>query len=212
MQTPRLIFATAVTLLLAGCSDEAAENSRLRHEIAELRQHLATRTAERSAEIAYHNRQAAIAAGCDWVVPICPATIAEPGRRAQAAGYGGGDSSLFWGILLLKTLTAATGLGGLAITILLGSDWLLRPSRAQTDKARKLVDQARADALRITTAAERELLAKSQAIHDAGEELAELLAEIEETQSELDRQKALLERKQQNLTAVEEARRALDSI
>lgn len=209
MQTCRLIIAVA---LLTGCSDEAAENGRLRQEVSELRQQLSIRAAERSAEITYHEHQAAIAAGCDWVVPLCPNTVAQPGRRAQAAGYGGGGSSLFWAIVLLKVLTAATGLGGLAITILLGSDWLLRPSRTQTHEARKLVEQARADALRITSAVERELLAKNQAVHDAGEELTELLAELEETQSKLDRQKALLERKQQNLTTVEEALRALDSI
>lgn len=211
MQAGRLIITFAVTLLI-GCSDDAAENRRLRDEVAKLEQQLVTRAAEHSSEIAYHERQAAIAAGCDWVVPLCPDTVTRPGRQAQDAGYSGGSNRLFWGIVLLKLILAATGPAALAITGLLGWEWLLRPSRAQTSEARKLVDQARVETQHLRNAAERDLVETNQAIHDAKHELTELLAEIKDLRYELAQQEALLDRKQQNMVAVEEARRALDSI
>ena len=86
------------------------------------------------------------------------------------------------------------------------------PSRVRTRAARKLVEQARADAFRLTSATERELRALNQATLHAREELSSLQAEIEGIQEELARQEALMSRQQQNLNAVEEARRALDAI
>lgn len=213
MQAHRLAAQCALSLaLLGGCSSNIEESKKLHVEITELRQQLASRTAERSAELAYHERQAGIAAACDWVVPLCPASITSPGKEAQEAGFGGGDDFLFWTIFLLKILIAGTGVGTFSMTLLLGWNWLLNPSRARTEAARQLIQQARADARRLTSAAQRELLASDQAVRDAREELSNLQAAIEAAQEELARQEALLSRQQQNLNAVEEARRALDAI
>lgn len=213
MQAHRLAARCALALaFLGGCSSNLEESKKLHDEIIELRQQLASRSAERSAELVYQERQAAIAAACDWVVPVCPDRITKPGRQAQAEGFGGGGDFLFWTIMLLKVLIAGTGVGAFSITLIVASDAFLRPSRARTEAARKLVQQARADAQRLTSGAQRELLASDQAVRDAREQLSNLQAAIEETRNELARQEALLSRQQQNLNAVEEARRALDSI
>ena len=213
MQARRLTAWCALALvLLGGCSENREENIKLRHELTELRQQLTLQTAKRAAELAYYERQAGIAAGCDWMIPVCPDRITKPGRQAQAEGFGGGGDFLFWTIVLLKVLIAGTGVGAFSITLLLGWDWLLHPSRVRTRAARKLVEQARADAQRLTSAAQRELLATNQAVCDAREELSNLQAAIEAAQEELARQEVLLSRQQQNLNAVEEARRALDAI
>lgn len=213
MQAHRLAARCALALaFLGGCSSNLEESKKLHDEIIELRQQLASRSAERSAELVYQERQAALAAACDWVVPVCPDRITKPGRQAQAEGFGGGGDFLFWTIMLLKVLIAGTGVGAFSITLIVASDAFLRPSRARTEAARKLVQQARADAQRLTSGAQRELLASDQAVRDAREQLSNLQAAIEETRNELARQEALLSRQQQNLNAVEEARRALDSI
>ena len=213
MQAHRLAARCALALaFLGGCSSNLEESKKLHDEIIELRQQLASRSAERSAELVYQERQAALAAACDWVVPVCPDRITKPGRQAQAEGFGGGGDFLFWTIVLLKVLIAGTGVGAFSIVIILASDSLLRPSRVRTQAAHKLVQQARADALRLTSTAQRELLATNQAVCDAREELSNLQAAIEAAQEELARQEVLLSRQQQNLNAVEEARRALDAI
>ena len=213
MQARRLTAWCALALvLLGGCSENREENIKLRHELTELRQQLTLQTAERAAELAYYERQAGIAAGCDWAISVCPDRITKPGRQAQAEGFGGGGDFLFWTIVLLKVLIAGTGVGAFSIVIILASDSLLRPSRVRTQAAHKLVQQARADALRLTSTAQRELLATNQAVCDAREELSNLQAAIEAAQEELGRQEALLSRQQQNLNAVQEARRALDAI
>jgi hypothetical protein len=213
MQARRLTAWCALALvLLCGCSENREENIKLRHELTELRQQLTRQTAERAAELAYYERQAGIAAACDWVVPLCPESITRPGKEAQGAGFGGGDDFLFWTIMLLKVLIAGTGVGAFSIALIVASDAFLRPSRVRTEAARKLVQQARADAQRLTSNAQRELLASDQAVRDAREQLSNLQAAIEETRNELARLEALLSRQQQNLNAVEEARRALDAI
>lgn len=112
----------------------------------------------------------------------------------------------------MKVLIAGTGVGAFSIALIVASDAFLRPSRVRTEAARKLVQQARADAQRLTSNAQRELLASDQAVRDAREQLSNLQAAIEETRNELARLEALLSRQQQNLNAVEEARRALDAI
>ena len=213
MQAHRLAARCALALaFLGGCSSNLEESKKLHDEIIELRQQLASRSAERSAELVYQERQAALAAACDWVVPVCPDRITKPGRQAQAEGFGGGGDFLFWTIVLLKVLIAGTGVGAFSITLLLGWDWLLHPSRVRTRAARKLVEQARADAQRLTSAAQRELLATNQAVCDAREELSNLQAAIEAAQEELARQEAVLSHQRQNLNAIQEARRALDAI
>ena len=213
MQAYRLAAQCALALvLLGGCSESREENIKLRHELTELRQQLTLQTAERAAELAYYERQAGIAAGCDWAISVCPDRITKPGRQAQEEGFGGGGDFLFWTIVLLKVLISGTAVGAFSITLLLGWDWLLHPSRARTEAACQLVQQARADAQRLTSTAQRDLLASDQAVRDAREELSNLQAAIEAAQEELARQEVLLSRQQQNLNAVEEARRALDAI
>lgn len=214
MQAYRLaaLCGLLALVLLGGCSENREEIIKLRHELNELRQQLTLQTAERAAELAYYERQAAIAAACDWVVPLCPPSITSPGRQAQEAGFGGGADFLFWTIVLLKTLIAGAGAGAFSIMLILASDTLLRPSRTRTEAARKLVEQARADAQHLTSASDRELRALNQAVLNAREDLSNLQAEIEATQEELARQEALVNRQQQNLSAIEEVRRTLDAI
>ena len=213
MQAHRLAAGCALALaFLGGCSSNLEESKKLHDEILDLRQQLESRSAERSAELVHQERQAAIAAACDWVAPLCPASITSPGRKAQEAGFGGGADFLFWTIVLLKTLIAGVGAGAFSIMLILASDTLLRPSRVRTEAARKLVEQARADAQRLTSASDRELRALNQAVLNAREYLSNLQAEIEATQEELARQEALVSRQQQNLSAIEEVRRTLDAI
>lgn len=182
--TRPLPLVLVLVLMLAGCGDERA----LRAEVRQLREALAAQQGQRQAELDALARAASLAAACDWIIPTCPSSVTEPGRRALAAGVSPGALSL-WLIagkaaLLLLPLAAAGGMGGWA-----WARWS-RPALAEAARARALL--AEADQRQARAQAEVERLRGVWERRRAELEAAE--ARLAELQAEAERLEAVVER------------------
>lgn len=63
-------------------------------------------------KVQYLEKQAAIAAGCDYLIRLCPARVVAIGREAQAKGYSGASSPVFWVAFVAKLAGIGALLGG----------------------------------------------------------------------------------------------------
>lgn len=180
----RLLVLLLVALALAGCADERALQARVR----ELEAQLAEQQGQRQAELDEQARAASVAAVCDWIIPTCPGVIADPGRRALAAGVSPGPLGLwlFAGklALLLLPLAVAAGAGGWA--------WVRwsRPALAEAEAARALL--AELDARRARAEADIERLrgvwtTRRAEVEQAQAALAELDAQAERLRADVAR-------------------------
>lgn len=202
------LSAVLAVLLLAGCSlQDPAEMAQLRSQVKQLQTQLQQQSGQRAAELAWLERQAAIAAGCDVLIPLCPDTITAAGRRAQADGMGGGGSALFWLIAGLKMALAGLFAGGMWVAIRLGHLKLLMPSIQAQSSAQELVSTAHeqaawAEARRNRAIAEAE---SAEIQLRATEEKALKLSEALETK------RGELEKLQQSKEALRAAKAALSA-
>lgn len=203
MQTRRLI-CSVLLILMAGCSDP----SELRRENALLRQRIAEHQAERTVELAQLERQASIAAGCDWLLPICPEYVTRPGRKAQQAGFGGGDDWPFWAVVIVKTIVLGGLIGAGIVTIAALWEYLVRPMQAESERSRALIQGANAQAAiarQATRDAERDTELMRQELRELKSEIAARTAELQDLQGRIDNCRI-------NLDTVVETRRALDGL
>lgn len=184
------LAAPVLALALASCSGSggmlSAENEQLRAELEKEKTHTS-----------YIEQQAAVAAGCAWLVPVCPRNITTTGQKAIAAGYGGGSSPVFWLIVIAKAalLAAATGAivaGGAAMW-----RWLaiqkLKPEAAEVEAARTLLAGLQKTKNDLEADAARLLHTKQQlinAISEAREAHQKALDELDSTKSQLEATKA----------------------
>ncbi|TAA73707.1 MAG: hypothetical protein CDV28_1683 [Candidatus Electronema aureum] len=187
METCRtsLIAFALLAALLSGCDSEV---SRLQSENASLRQRLAE-AGQRQAELEYMEQQAGIAAGCDWLVSLCPTSIVETGRQAQAQGFGGGHTLPFWIAFITKLLAMGTflgGMGGMAIWLWIKIGY---PEAEELAKAKALLQnadrQAKAAQQRAAQAEAKAVLL-CEANWDAQVTLEELNRQIEASKQTLE--------------------------
>lgn len=179
----------ALVLTLAACGNTgmlSAENEQLRAALEQEKN-----------RISYFEQQAAIAAGCAWLVPVCPRSITATGQKAIAAGYGGGSSPVFWLIVLAKAVLLAAMAGG-AIAGAAGVwHWLsiqrLRPEAAEVEAARALLAglqkakaDLEADAIRLQHTKQQ----LTNAISEAREAHRDALDELDDTNGRLEAAKA----------------------
>ncbi|KVE39485.1 hypothetical protein WS68_22340 [Burkholderia sp. TSV86] len=97
--------ALLVTIILSGCDDSErliAENKQLRTELYAQENKLSELKVRLQVDIESHRTDAAVAAGCDFLIPMCPSSVAGAGREALMQGYSPGSKSLFWIIVFLK--------------------------------------------------------------------------------------------------------------
>lgn len=194
METRRAPLTVAlVAALMSGCSEDV---SRLQTENEQLRSLLSQQAGQRQADLAHLEAQAGLAAGCDWLVPLCPASVVEPGRKAQAAGFGGGYSFPFWLAFIGKLLATGALLGGLGgigawFWVQIG-----RPEAEAVAKAERLVEQGD----KIAKAAQQRAAqaeAKAAQLHKANGEaqaaLDDLTQRIEAGKRALDAQRREIE-------------------
>lgn len=89
--------------------------------------------------VRYLEKQAAIAAGCDYLIKLCPSKVVALGRQAQSMGYSGSSSALFWVAFAVKWL-AIGGAAGTGVVIA-ATFWIRRgrPEAAEVAKAKLLV-------------------------------------------------------------------------
>lgn len=102
---PRQILTlVALLTLLTGCESPVSHLIELHQEkIQSLERQLQDQAAARAVEFEYFERQASVAAGCDWLIPVCADSVANPGRDAQRQGYGGATHWPFWAFLVFKS-------------------------------------------------------------------------------------------------------------
>lgn len=185
--------ANLAVLLLAGCSlQDPPELAQLRNQVTQLQAKLQQQSGQRAAELAWLERQAAIAAGCDVLIPLCPDAITAPGRQATTEGIGGGASALFWLIAGLKMALAGLLMGGLWVAIRWGRLKLLMPSIQAQSSAQELVSTAheqaaaaemrRNRAIAETESAEIQLRATEETALKLSETLEAKRAELEKLQ------------------------------
>jgi hypothetical protein len=165
------------TVLLAGC-----ECVDVRMENRALREALERQEGAAMAEISRRERAASIAQACDWIVPVCPESVAAPGRAALADGYG--VSRLSLGLTVLKVLVVlvppAVIVG--ALTGATGWAWSMwsRPALARAEQARRLLARLEVEQARLQgqiEAAQRTLREVEALIESRRAEASRLTAE-----------------------------------
>lgn len=137
MPTHRRIALAVLMCALAACSDP--EQAR---QLRQAQDALRAQQGVEAARIALAERQAGIAAGCDWGISVCPPHVTAPGHAAQGAGYGGGASAWFWLAIIAKlaalgaALGAAYGAGRWTV-----ATWAA-PAEAEAEAAKKAISEA----------------------------------------------------------------------
>lgn len=133
-----VLFFVAM-IFVAGCTDQILtdQNKTLKAEAENLRAALD----HQFAQVEYANSQASLAAGCDWLIPTCPASAVASGRKFLAGGYGGGGWSM-WAIFILKIASLAA-LAGVSVA---SGAWMWartgRPAAKAIAAAQALIDEA----------------------------------------------------------------------
>ena len=184
----RLVLILAL-VALTGCQDA----ERLQAENNMLRQQLAEQTGKRQAEMEHLERQASIAAGCDWLIPLCPSNVTDEGRKALAAGVGGGGP-WFWAAALLKLASLGVFLGiaiGLSRYLIAT---LAAPATAEADAARKTIQDAEGKAFHATQRAAKatqEAEAAQMALEATQEALAQAKIDLAQAKTETESVKAV---------------------
>ncbi|AOK41837.1 hypothetical protein [Burkholderia vietnamiensis] len=166
-----------IALALSGCDDSErliAENKQLKAELHARQSELAELEVRLQTDIETRRIDAAVAAGCDFLVPMCPSGITAAGRNALAQGYSPGSKGLFWIIAFVKTL-----LVGCAIGAALGT------FRCTLHRNRLKVIHAEAERLRS------EITAAKMRIKDAAKPLTDINSAVIEAEARLSRYEEL---------------------
>jgi len=152
VQLRRTIAAALVIFSLSGCDSFKNDSERLATAEAEA---AGRAYGERTAEIEALAREAAVYQGCEWLIPICPASITDPGKRIVDGGYAmsGGTSSYFWIIVVLKFLAVGAGLAVFLATLAsLYYRWL-QPGAKKLAEAKEVIASSHQQAAEITKTA-----------------------------------------------------------
>jgi hypothetical protein len=178
MSPSRLILLLA--LVLVGCAgDRSADLAKLEAQVITLSHELQAQAGTRKAELDLLQRQASVAAGCDFLLPLCPDSVAAAGRAAQEDGIAA-TGLWFWVAFGLKLLAVGGAVGALLASLVYGWYRAAMPARAQVDAA--LAAIAEADG-RVTSALERSHEAERRE-RDARERSAAIQSKM--AQAELD--------------------------
>ncbi len=151
-----------------------AENKQLKAELHARQNELSELEVRLQVDIEMHRKDAAVAAGCDFLIPICPSSVTAAGRDALAQGYSPGSKGLFWTIAFAKA-----ALVGCLIGATLGA------FRCAFYKYRLKVIHAEAERLR------NEITAARKQIKDAARPLTDINAAVSEAETRLTRYEEL---------------------
>lgn len=184
MRTPRVILAMAGLLLmsLSGCSGNV---NQLELENQALRSYIS----ERRVALEYLEQQAGIAAGCEFIVQMCPHDIVQTGQEALQRGIGGGASFFFWMSFAGKFAVLAV-----AASVFMGVlQWIHahigRPKAAAVREAKQLIAQAAIDA----QAAKHAVVVAQELTDRLGSEIEARKKDLDETRQSLQQAREDLE-------------------
>lgn len=169
MQARKSLIITAFILALAGCDNK----TQLTYEEQIEAEEAGKAYGIRMAELDYLTGQAAIYSGCSFLINVCPDSITQKGKQAIEEGYigGGGDSYLYWFIVIFKFLVLGLGLGSVVTALYVGWHKAMMPSRRQLLQAKNEIQTAKDKATEI--------------VHQARQESSETLKSIEERRQAL---------------------------
>lgn len=165
----RLLFL----IFLVGCSDEQllSQNNDLSNQLKIIKKE----QKDHKIELDYAENQASIAAGCDFLVPICPKNMTEVGHKAIARGFAG-SGIWFWTAFLLKIFALGVFCGGFIGCLWWLKNWLIKPmlddiaeAHNLIGTAQKQVDNAKSEYIKVKSAEE---MAKAR-LFDINTELQE---------------------------------------
>ncbi len=207
----RVAAILAAGLMLAGCSDPILESKlaaaekraeQAERQMTELSAKLDSGyihlVAEHNAEFAHWERQAEIAAACDYLFPLCPEAVVLPGREAQAAGHGGGGAR-FWALVAAKLAALAAATAAAVVTLRVGLLKFALPAAAELDQARVTIAEAR-ESIGWAQAEEEEARKRAEQLRA---ELKQLEAQRANTAQNLEAGKAQLAQIQAELAAAQ---------
>ncbi|MBR7999862.1 hypothetical protein [Burkholderia vietnamiensis] len=166
-----------IALALSGCDDSErliTENKQLKAELHARQSELAELEVRLQTDIETRRTDAAVAAGCDFLVSMCPSSVTAAGRDALAHGYSPGSKGLFWFIAFVKA-----ALVGCLIGAALGA------VRCAFYENRLKVIHAEAERLRD------EITATKKRIKDATKPLTDINAAVSEADARLTRYEEL---------------------
>ena len=205
------LIVLTLTGSLAGCSDAAkmldlsfenerlkTENSYLREEIKKAIDVINFDLAKHEADVKYWQRQATIAAACDYIIAVCPDSMTYPGRTAIAEESYSGGGILFWSLVTLKFSSFAFAFGALWLTLRYGALLWIEPERERIERARTTIREAEDKAKAANTRAREAELRLEQIWED--------IERAEKERAEAD------EAAQKARRAVETEREALETI
>lgn len=178
---------------LSGCETHLREeNAKLQAQV----QALSKNIQDRAADIAYFENQAGIASGCDFLIPVCPASVVNAGHQAIQAGYGGGTKLWFWFAFVMKLTALGFIIGTTYGTSVWMWHWAGKPEKRKADEARSAIAQSEKkveiamQAVRKAQEEERILQAgareKADQIRAASIQLATIQQEIEKAEEDLE--------------------------
>ncbi|WP_155626236.1 MULTISPECIES: hypothetical protein [Burkholderia cepacia complex] len=171
MSAHRLAVPLLIALTLSGCDDSErliAENKQLKADLHARQSELSELEVRLQTDIEMRRTDAAVAAGCDFLVPMCPSSVTAAGRDALAQGYSPASKGLFWIIAFVKA-----ALVGCLIGVALGA------FRCTFYKNRLKVIHAEADRLRD------EITAAKKWIKEAARPLTDINAAVNEAETRL---------------------------
>jgi len=163
VQACKSLIIAAFILALAGCDNKP----KLTYEEYVEAEAAGQSRGQRMAELEYLTKQAAVYSGCTFLINVCPDSITQKGKQAIEAGYigGGGDSYLYWFIVIFKFLVLGLGLGSILTAVYVGWHKAMMPSRKQLFQAQNEIQTAKDKATKI--------------LHQAQQEASETLKNIE---------------------------------
>ena len=212
------LIALTLTGSLAGCGDAAkmlnlsVENERLKTENSDLREEIKKAAtiinfdlAKREADIKHWQREATIAAACDYLIPICTESMTVPGRTAIAEESYSGGGALFWMLVGAKFSTFAFALAAFFLTIRYGALIWIEPERERIEQARATIQEAEGKA-KAANARAREAELRLEQIWEDIERAEKEHAEADEAAQKARR---AVETEQEALETIQLAKNAL---
>lgn len=148
----RLTLGGLVTVALFACSpdfsDYTKEIEELRIEVASLKYEtklletkIEIELAEELAKNDYWDKKAGITLACDWLIKLCPESLAGSGRQALELGYGGVNKT-FWALAFGKLLFLISGLGAMLSSLGWGWYRLIMPAKRNLESSQATIKEA----------------------------------------------------------------------
>lgn len=123
--------------------------------------------------------QVQTAVDCDWLIPVCPTRMVEPGRKLMAEGFVAAPTP---GVMLGKMLafaavTLASGLG-----LFFGWMFVVSPSREKLRLARETIENTKAEAEKAVEETKKRLKAVEKRVQEAEDEHERVKRALRETE------------------------------